>query len=171
MDPVQFRRGREDPSGVSPPDQPTLELLYRRHFAWLLQAVRKRFGVDQAEDLVHDVYVRVASYASGEVRNPRALLLLIASRAAIDRARRDRARPLVSSASQVELASEAQQAEALALKQVVLALPPKLSEVFLLSRFGGLSYEEISQHCGISVKTVEWRMSKALKLCARKLRG
>jgi DNA-directed RNA polymerase specialized sigma24 family protein len=31
------------------------------------------------------------------------------------------------------------QAEALQLKQIILALPPKLQEVFLLSRVGGLT--------------------------------
>lgn len=42
-------------------------------------------------------------------------------------------------------------------------LPPKTKEVFLLSRQKGYSYKEIAQHLGISVKTVENQMSRALK--------
>jgi len=148
----------------------SLELLYRQHFSWLLRAVRQRFGVDQAEDLVHEVYIRAAAYAGGEVRNPRALLMQIATRAAIDRARRRAVREEIVLA-QPEASDEAQQTEALALKQIVLALPPKLRDVFLMSRFGGLSHDEIAGRCGISIKTVEWRMTQALKACAQKLRA
>ncbi len=42
-------------------------------------------------------------------------------------------------------------------------LPPKTREVFLLSRSNGLSYKEIADEMGISVKTVENQMSRALK--------
>jgi RNA polymerase sigma-70 factor (ECF subfamily) len=71
---------------------PSLELLYRHHYPWLLRTVRRRFGFDQAEDLVQETFVRAAAYASGDVRNPRALLIQIATRAAIDRQRRKLAR-------------------------------------------------------------------------------
>ncbi|MEM6735019.1 MAG: RNA polymerase sigma-70 factor [Bacteroidota bacterium] len=43
-------------------------------------------------------------------------------------------------------------------------LPPRCSEIFKLSRFEGLKYQEIADHLGISVKTVEVQMGKALKL-------
>lgn len=42
-------------------------------------------------------------------------------------------------------------------------LPPKTREVFLLSRTSGLTYKEIAEEKGISVKTVEAHMSNALK--------
>ncbi len=42
-------------------------------------------------------------------------------------------------------------------------LPPKTRQVFLLSRSSGLSYKEIAGEMGISVKTVENQMSRALK--------
>ena len=43
-------------------------------------------------------------------------------------------------------------------------LPPRCSEIFKLSRFEGLKYQEIADHLGISVKTVEVQMGKALKV-------
>jgi RNA polymerase sigma-70 factor (ECF subfamily) len=42
-------------------------------------------------------------------------------------------------------------------------LPEKLKTVFMLSRVEGLKYPEIAEICGISVKAVEKRMTKAFK--------
>lgn len=42
-------------------------------------------------------------------------------------------------------------------------LPPKIREVFLLSRVSKLSYKEIAEELNISQKTVENQMSSALK--------
>ncbi|MDE3214186.1 MAG: RNA polymerase sigma-70 factor [Bacteroidota bacterium] len=43
-------------------------------------------------------------------------------------------------------------------------LPPKCREVFLMSRIENLSYQQIAQSLGISVKTVENQMGKAIKI-------
>lgn len=43
-------------------------------------------------------------------------------------------------------------------------LPPKCREVFLLSRISNLSYFQIADTLGISIKTVENQMGKALKI-------
>ena len=53
---------------------------------------------------------------------------------------------------------------------MVLDLPPIYRDVFVLSRFTGLTYEEIASHVGVSVKTVEWRMSKALAMILSRFR-
>jgi RNA polymerase sigma-70 factor (family 1) len=42
-------------------------------------------------------------------------------------------------------------------------LPEKCREIFTLSRFRNLKYQEIAGQLGISVKTVETQMSKALQ--------
>lgn len=49
------------------------------------------------------------------------------------------------------------------------ALPEKCREIFMLNRFEGLKYGEIAEKLGISVKTVETQMSKALKILREKL--
>lgn len=43
-------------------------------------------------------------------------------------------------------------------------LPPKCKEVFLLSRLANLTYLQIADNLGISIKTVENQMGKALKI-------
>lgn len=60
-------------------------------------------------------------------------------------------------------------AEAAAAPSVLIAkamgqLPPKCREVFLLSRLSDQSYQQIADTLGISVKTVENQMGKALKI-------
>jgi RNA polymerase sigma-70 factor (ECF subfamily) len=48
-------------------------------------------------------------------------------------------------------------------------LPRQCRAIFQLSRFSGLKYREIADQLGISVKTVEAQMGKALKLLRCKL--
>lgn len=50
-----------------------------------------------------------------------------------------------------------------ALERSVTALPPRCREVFTLSRARGLSYAEIAAQLGISIKTVEAQMGRALR--------
>jgi len=49
-------------------------------------------------------------------------------------------------------------------------LPPRCRAVFQLSRFEELTYQEIADQMGISVKTVEHQMGKALKVLRERLR-
>ena len=161
----------EQSPSVSESGSLSLELLYRRHFTWLMRAVRQRFGRDQAEDLVQETYARVAASQGVAIRNPKAFLMQVATRVAIDQERRRVVRSDLSvpSSGVSDVADEAGQAELLLLKQVILGLPVQLRDTFLLSRFAGLTYEEIADRERVALKTVEWRMSKALKLCAKAL--
>jgi RNA polymerase sigma-70 factor (ECF subfamily) len=53
--------------------------------------------------------------------------------------------------------------------KAVSELPEQMRRVFELSRYEGLKYVEISSHLGISVKTVETQMSRALVKLRHKL--
>ena len=50
------------------------------------------------------------------------------------------------------------------LQQALRRLPEKCRTVFQLSRFEELKYQEIADELGISLKTVEAHMAKALRL-------
>lgn len=161
--------GQPDKSAfeVREDDEPfRVDEIYRSHGHWLIRFLRRRFGQAEAEDLAQETYLRLLS-ARADLHHPRAFLARVALNAARDQIRRRAVRPvLVSAETAATPTVGASQSETLLLKQAVLALPPKLQEVFVLSRFAGLTYEEIALRCGISVKTVEGRMTKALTLCA-----
>ena len=55
------------------------------------------------------------------------------------------------------------------LRDAMNALPQQCRTIFQLSRFDGLKYQEIADQLGISVKTVENQMGKALKQLRVKL--
>lgn len=48
-------------------------------------------------------------------------------------------------------------------------LPARCREIFMLSRYEGNRYAEIAEKLGLSVKTVETQMSKALRILREKL--
>jgi RNA polymerase sigma-70 factor (ECF subfamily) len=56
-----------------------------------------------------------------------------------------------------------------AVQRAVQALPDRCREVFELSRVHGLKYAEIARTLGISVKTVEAQMGKALRTLRERL--
>jgi RNA polymerase sigma-70 factor (ECF subfamily) len=160
-------------------DAPVLDALYRRYAGWLKRTLDRRFGRslgDGAEDLVHETYIRIAPMgAAGQIRHPRALLLKVAVNLAHDRVRQlGRARTaealIEATAEKADTWGLVDQDAALLLKQAVLSLPRPLRDVFMLSRFAGLPNQEIARSLGLAVKTVEWRMTRALALLAERMR-
>jgi RNA polymerase sigma-70 factor (ECF subfamily) len=55
------------------------------------------------------------------------------------------------------------------LTEVMQRLPPKCQQVFVLSRFHHMEYQEIADRLGISVKMVEKHIAHALSICRREV--
>lgn len=59
----------------------------------------------------------------------------------------------------------------LKIRESIDELPEKCREIFLLNRYENLKYQQIADQLGISVKTVEAQMSKALQHMRMRLAG
>ena len=147
--------------------------LYRTYAPWVTAFLARRFGAEIAEDLAQETFLRLARTPI-DWRSPKSLLARIALNVAQDHLRRESAqkRPrLVGAEHTPEGVTLPDQHEALVHRQVVAKLPRNLRDVYVLSRFGGMTYAEIAIHLGVSVKAVEKRMTKALKLCMARYRA
>ncbi len=169
------------PKSTKPPPSPAIATAwteelgsaYRTHGGWLVAFLARRFGREVAEDLAQETFLRLAR-APLDWRTPKSVLARTALNTAQDYLRREGAqrRPrLVSDGGVTEGITLPDQLEALLHREVVAHLPRNLRDVYCLSRFGGMTYDEIATHTGISVKAVEKRMTKALKLCVARFRA
>lgn len=157
-----------------PPNSFSWAALYDQYAPWLRGRLDRRYGASDAEDLFQETWLRMMPYqAANDVRHPKALLLRIAANLAADRfgrrAKRGRLAEEVGKLDGWGMELPAQ-TDAVLARQLVLGLPQPLRDVFVLSRVGGLSNSQIAEQLGISPKTVEWRMTKALAHCAAQLR-
>lgn len=117
-----------------------IEIIHRRYGAWLKARLVRRYGLQDAEDLSQETWLRLVPYqACDDIRHPKALLLRIATNLAIDRfGRRAKRGRLVDEVSKLDgwgIELPAQTDELLA-RQIVLRLPQPLRDVFVLSRVG-----------------------------------
>lgn len=129
----------------------------------------------EAQDLTQEVFARLLRAKNrAEVKRPRGLLFQIARNLLIDRWRRSADAtldPLEKRAEEeavtfLDPARHAESRDELRLVQEAIAkLPERCREVFILNRFGDLSYADISNRLGISQSTVEKHMIRALLAC------
>ena len=142
---------------------------------WLTGFFRRRIRNDhEVEDLVQDVFTRVAARDSEETINHLGGYILQTAKSVIaDRARRRTAR---FSAFHVALDSDrfgeddldpeqilSGKEELRAALAILLSLPERTRTVFLLKRLEGYKYAEIARHLGISVSAVEKHMVRAIR--------
>ena len=156
-------------------DRSALDEIYHTHSASLAGFIQRKVGDHQlAEDILHDLFLNIWSrHETWEVHGELRTYLFSAARNHVwshfskQRVRRDFAEVERATAarSQAPRAIEKLQGDALA-RAVALwigELPPRRREVFELSRYHHMTYQEIADHLGISIKTVETQMSRTLK--------
>lgn len=167
-------RAATQPEATGWDEKRSVEELYRRYAPWLGAMLRRRFGRKieaEAEDVVQETYARLAPYDPASIERPQALLMKVASNLALDLLRRRSVRGRHAHQEQLNaLLSNAATPEGLLLvKEAILTIPEPYKDVFVLRRFHGLSYEEISTRSGLTVKSIEWRLSKAAAHCVKYL--
>lgn len=87
------------------------------------------------------------------------------------RVRRDTATAVESLYNEPENSDQPVVAKELAeaVRIAIAELPPRCREIFQMSRVDGLKYTEIAESLGISLKTVEAQMGKALRIMRARL--
>ena len=140
-----------------------------------------------AEDLVQDIYVRLAAQDGGVViHNPVGYLYRLGSNLMLDRLRGERRAAvresawLDSNSTRVGLEPVAEDSgaeHAIVAKQrleaVIAALrelPDQTQRVFRMHKFDGMSHPEVAEALGISRSAVEKHVMAALKLLSARLR-
>jgi RNA polymerase sigma factor (sigma-70 family) len=159
-------------------ERPRLEDLYREHTPRLLRFFRRKTSPERASDLVQQIFARFAGLSDdhqAEIANPVRYLRRSATNLLADEARLAvrRASHLHLPADEVDLRAPDQIAALEArdilrrLEKALQRLKPRTREIFLAHRIDGYSYVEIAAITGLSVKSVEKHMSRALAFIDR----
>jgi RNA polymerase sigma factor (sigma-70 family) len=158
--------------------KPLLDSLYRTQAPRLLRFFSRRIDRQDAPDLVHESFVRFAGAASSSIsepEQPEAYLNQIATNLLRNRARAAVQRSVARHVCADDVLLPANDALATLeardmlnrLEAAMARLSPKTREIFMAHRIDGLSYKQIGADTGLSVKGVEWHMSKAIAHIAR----
>jgi RNA polymerase sigma-70 factor (ECF subfamily) len=173
-------------------DDPTSQSEWRKLFAALAEGEREAYervydlmantlyglalwrigNREDAEDVVHDTFVRVAERRSllRTVRNPRTWLLTVCNRLAIDRIRkrsRRRSEPLEEHCLlELDAVDPEQQLDGQKAARALAQLPGPQREAIYLRHFGPCTFSEIGDVVGTSTFTAASRY----RLGMRKLR-
>jgi RNA polymerase sigma-70 factor (ECF subfamily) len=155
------------------------ELLFREHFTALTYFARKYTGdLDSAKEIVHSIFIRIWEnrYEFDWEKPAKSYLFTSVYNRSMNYIRDSRKFTFTGDyTSGIDGAfvynddfdtAELQKR----IDQALIKLPEKCREIFELSRFGEKKYSEISQLLGISVKTVETQMSKALHILKEELK-
>ncbi len=150
-------------------DHAAFKVLFYRYYDPLFRFVSRRLSNQAgASDIVQDVFVRVwQNRARLDPDQPlKAYLFRIANNMLIDQYRKRDVR-LAYAAQQDTTPPMVAPVEHFDVEEEVMAainrLPEAIRQTFILSRFEAMTYPEIAALLEVSVKTVESRMSKALK--------
>lgn len=142
--------------------------------------MRRGRTVHDAEDLVQDAWMRMASHTgSTPVANPEAFLMRTAINLSIDAHRAKTVRGEEVAIDHVPLVDIAPGAEALLLGKERLArmtvcierLPERTREIFLAHRLDGRSYTDIARELEISINAVEKHVTRATILLTSWMEG
>jgi len=154
-------------------DLKAFEMMFRDYYTPLVQygnTLLKDF--EETEDVVQQVFISVWEKRSlaGVHTSARSMLYKAVYNACLNRlkhrkVRSEHAEELKATQPAPETTDLLQAKELeLRIHQAIELLPEQCAKIFNLSRFEQLKYQEIADKMGLSVKTVENQMGKALKV-------
>lgn len=148
----------------------------------LLKFLRRRTDRNRAEDILHDVWINLRERGDSEAwKEPRAVLFTAAANLATDAHRRRLVEQRISSSggwygesdgtsaspeAQLEAESDLEKLEA-----VLANLPSECREAFLLHRLESLTHAQIAARLGVSTKSVQRYIERALRQCVEAVRS
>ena len=163
-------------SEVELASQQSIQRLYSDHHGWLCGWLRQRLGcAENAADLAQDTFLRLLKTPGvlTDIRQPRAYLSTVAHglvvnfwrRQSVERAYLEalavQPEALVPSPEERELIIET----LLAIDAMLLRLPGRVRQAFLLSQLEGLTYNVIAERLGVSARMVKKYMAQAMLHC------
>lgn len=153
------------------------DAFYRAEHDGLLRYLRKQVGRDAARDLTQEAFMLLwRSGALGSVEHPRAYLIRIARNLSINQARGQKRAgavfyPFDEGCDAPVPPDQLRRIDEIDIRRVfrptLLAMPPRMRRIFLMSRLRQQTYHEIAQQLGITDKAVERQMSRALARCRK----
>lgn len=166
---------------------PLLDALIEKRESLLLFLASRTRCMATAEDLIQDLYIKVAAVDAGaDVRAPVALLYRMAANLMVDhvrstqRASRRNGQWRMDTHATVggeDVAGEPAADEVLVAKErvhllaeAVATLPPKMGQAFRLHKLEGQSQADTARAMGVSVKMVEKHIQAAIANLAQRLR-
>lgn len=154
-----------------------LEAVFLAHRSALLRFLRARGAGDDAEDLLQELWFRVAAAPAGPVAEPLPYLMRAANNLMLDRHRgllRARKRDLAwtdATGPDEADASDAPSAERVVISRdallraeaVLAALGPRVNAIFRRFRLEGSAIDQVAREFGVSRSTVEKDLQKAYR--------
>jgi RNA polymerase sigma factor (sigma-70 family) len=130
------------------------------------------FNANDADDLVQEAFARIWAADFSTIRNGRAYLYTTVRHLLAEYARRRRIVPieLLGEIDSLNIVSDepgpdrrmGARQELDRLRAIVAALPAQCRRVFELRKFEGLSHREVAHRMGLSEKTIENHLTRAL---------
>ena len=167
---------------------PLLEAFLEKRESLLLFLASRTRCMATAEELIQDLYLKVAALDAGsEVRAPVALLYRMAANLMVDHVRSAQRSSRRNGQWRMEthtaiggedVASDMPADEAVLARErvrlladAVAALPPKMGQAFRLHKLEGLSQADTARAMGVSVKMIEQHIQAAIANLSQRLRS
>lgn len=176
------------PSQIEDGQSPLIRAFFERRDNLVLFLAARTRDMAAAEDLVQDLYLKIAGLdPKTEVRAAEALLYRMAANLMVDHVRSAQRSSQRSAKWRIEtqtvlggydVSHEAAADEVVIGKErvrqlaaAVADLPPQMGRAFRLHKLQGMSQAETAQAMGVSVKMVEAHIAAAIKQLAQRLRS